>query len=61
MVDLLQAYSRWNTLGIPMDKNTTPHSLHVGSGSRVTSYIVSQRWSSLASTDGSAWLRLFRT
>lgn len=38
MVDLLQAYSDWNTLGIPMDKNTTPHSLRVGCGSGVTSY-----------------------
>lgn len=38
MVDLLQAYSDWNTLGIPMDKNTTPHSLRLGSGSGVTSY-----------------------
>lgn len=38
MVDLLQAYRDWNTLGIPMDKNTTPHSLRVGSGRGVTSY-----------------------
>lgn len=62
MVDLLQAHSYWNTIGIPMDKNTTPHSLHVGSGSEVTRYgIVGQGWSSLASTNDSASLRLFRT